>query len=146
MSNKTFTTAIEGEGGSFQIEINVNEQTAWSCGWAKCYLSTNAERVYLGAETSDNLLPSLIAQLDNDTEGEYGESIFGRNAHLVRTLSEAWCGIYIAPSDSARTLLFLDALHKPIQCLGKIEVPETRWVRWRQQLEKLLNQDLVINN
>lgn len=141
--DKTLVTTIEGEGGGFQIEIDITDQTAWSHGWAKCYLLTPGEKVYLGAETSDNLLPRLIDQLGNDAEGEFGKDVFGRNAHLVRMLTEAWCGIYVAPSGGARTLFFLDALHAPIHCVGQIEVPEARWIWWRQRLEDLLKQELL---
>lgn len=134
-------TSISGTGGSLEIEIHIEHQDALKDGWAKCYLRTETNKMYLGAESASTLLSNMVNQLNNTECGLNGSNIFGQNARLVRSLSERWCGIYVAPNGSARSLYFLDALNEPVHCIGKIEVVEDEWVPWRQQLKMLLEQE-----
>ena len=146
MKSKIVNKVFKGDGGHLRLEIYIDDENAWGHGWAKCYLQTSGEETYLGAEMVDDLIPRLMLQMTNDVEGESGAELFGQNAHLVRMLSEAWCGIYVAPSDSGRVFFFLNAMAEPVHCIGIIKVSAQESVTWFDQLQDLLSRDLVLDS
>ncbi len=125
---------LEGSGGDLLFEVAVND-----LGWCLCSLIGDT-RVYLGAETADYLLPSLLDAVDGSLVGvpPIGE-IEGRSVHWALSLLEAHHTLYYADWGPRRLLFWQNAHDLPVNLVGKITLSPEQRRQWRTQLEALLN-------
>jgi hypothetical protein len=122
---------LKGEGGTLHLEVEAND-------WTRCYLLADHRRIYVGAEGFGILASRLITELHSVARGTVGADIFGQPARWVRSLAEAWCGIYMAPQGTDRRLFFLDGRADPVRCIGTINLTEAQWRNWCQELEEVV--------
>ncbi len=128
---------LDGDGGCLRIEVERSDAQASYDGWARCYLVMPSGETYLGAGTGDEVLPRLLASIDDPPPGTSGAAYFGRDAHLVVSLAEAWCGIYVAADGAIRHVFFLDGLAR-VACIGHVTLSPAQWVEWQQRLTAAL--------
>ncbi|MDQ2687309.1 MAG: hypothetical protein M3Y28_05525, partial [Armatimonadota bacterium] len=108
-------------------------------GWCLCSLMGN-NRIYLGAETADYLLPRLLDAVDGRPGGvpPSGE-IAGRSVHWALSLSEAHHALYYADYGPQRLLFWQNAQQAPVTLVGTITLSPEQRRQWRAQLEAFLN-------
>ena len=136
--NTPVVVTLDGDGGRLRIEVERSDAQASCDGWARCYLVTQAGETYLGAGTGDTVLPRLLASLGDPPPGTSGAAYFGCDAHLVVSLTEAWCGIYVAANEMIRHVFFLNGLAH-VECIGHITLLPAQWVTWQRRLTTALS-------
>ncbi len=128
---------LDGDGGRLRIEVEWSDAQASYGGWARCYLATHAGETYLGAGIGDEVLPRLLTSIDDPPASTSGTAYFGRDAYLVVSLAEAWCGIYVAVDGVIRHVFFLDGLARVV-CIGHVTLSPVQWIVWQQRLAAAL--------
>jgi hypothetical protein len=136
MSTSTDTTVrLDGEGGSFQIEIREGARPTY-------YLLIRGQRLCLGGRYLQNAVPALLTGLSL-TEQEIAagfddDPVDGYRVRYVLGFLPARYALYIGVRGSRRLLYFQDGGDTGADEDGCITLSEAQAALWREQLTALI--------
>lgn len=129
------TMTLDGEGGSFQIEISAGARPVY-------YLKAQGRHIRLGGLTLDYMVPRLLAGLDlTEDEIDTGfpdEPVDGYMVRYVLAFLPVRYSLYIGVRGPRRLLYFQDGGDTGADEDACITLSEEQAARWREQLRALV--------